>query len=109
MSIGIVMFLQKIFDEATQKAGSQAKLGQMLGIPQTRVSEFRNYKGTGRKPSDAMIGQLAEYIGMNPIDAILLCKMETDKEKATLWQEWLNKWHPIGDSNPCYRRERAVS
>ena len=20
--------------------------------------------------------------------------------------EW---WHPIGDSNPCYRRERAVS
>ncbi len=21
----------------------------------------------------------------------------------------MKKWHPIGDSNPCYRRERAMS
>lgn len=30
---------------------------------------------------------------------------ELDKENAALWK----KWRPYGDSNPGYRRERAVS
>ena len=103
--------LEKLFDMATEKAGNQTALGKKLGIPQTRVSEFRNYKGKGRKPSDTLIGELAEYVGLNPIETILQCKLETeDKEKAMLWKTWLdNMWRPHGDSNPGYRRERAMS
>lgn len=101
--------LQNLFDEGIRKAGSQESLSEILDIPQTRVSAFRNYRKSGRKPNDIVIGQLAEYLGMNPIDTILLCKLETeDEEKATLLRAWLNKWHPVGDSNPCYRRERAI-
>ena len=101
--------LAKLFDMATEKAGNQTALGKMLGLPQTRISEFRNYKGTGRKPSDTLIGELAEYVGLDPIETIIACKVDTDKEKATQWNEWLNKWRPHGDSNPGYRRERAMS
>ena len=83
--------LKELFDKATEKAGNQEKLGEKIGLPQSRISAFRNYKGTGKKPSDALIGELAEYVGLNPIETILQCKLETDKEKATLWQAWLSK------------------
>ena len=101
--------INELFKEAIKKAGNQTTLGEKLGIPQQHISHYKNYKGKGRKPSDIMIGEVAEYVGWNPIDTILACKLETEKEKATQWSEWLNKWHPVGDSNPCYRRERAVS
>lgn len=85
--------LRKLFDEASKKAGGQAQLGEMLGIPQSRVSEFKNYKGTGRKPSDTMIAELAIFVGRNPIETVLACKPETEgKEKATLWQTWLKNY-----------------
>ena len=83
--------LKELFDKATEKAGNQEKLGEKIGLPQSRISAFRNYKGTGKKPSDALIGELAEYVGLNPIETILQCKLETDKEKATLWEAWLSK------------------
>ena len=84
--------LKQLFTEAAKKAGGQEQLGEMLGLNQSRVSEFKNYKGTGRKPSDALIGELAEYVNWDPLEVILLCKIDTDKENEELWKKWF-----IGD------------
>ena len=100
------MILQLI-EKAESKAGTQQNLAKLFNI---RYNRFADYKAGRRTPDDELIGQLAEYVGLDPIETILQCKLETaDKEKATLWQEWLNKWRPHGDSNPGYRRERAMS
>lgn len=97
--------LQSLIRQAETKAGSQIKLADILGVQRPRLAD---YKAGRRVPDDILIGRLADYLGINPIDTILLCKLETeDEEKATLLRTWLNKWHPIGDSNPCYRRERV--
>lgn len=43
-----------------------------------------------------MIGKLAEYIGRDPVETILICKKETDKENAGLWENWCAR----RESNP---------
>ena len=102
------MKISNLIDNAVDKAGSQQNLAKILKIKY--ITRFGDYKAGRRTPDDELIGQLAEYVGLNPIETILQCKLENaDKEKATLWQEWLNKWRPHGDSNPGYRRERAMS
>ncbi len=102
------MKISKLIDDAVEKAGSQQNLAKALGIKY--ITRFGDYKAGRRVPDDMLIGELAEYVGLNPIDTILQCKLETvGDEKATLLRTWLENWHSIGDSNPCYRRERAVS
>ena len=100
--------LTNLIEKAETKAGSQRLLSDKFKVDYRRLCD---YKAGRRTPDDSLIGELAEYVGMNPIETILQCKLETDKEKATLWQKWLSKyeWRPHGDSNPGYRRERAMS
>ncbi len=99
--------LQSLIKQAETKAGSQLDLAKRFNIQRTR---FGDYKAGRRIPDDMLIGELAEYVGLDPIETILLCKLETvGQEKATLFKAWLENWHSIGDSNPCYRRERAMS
>ena len=98
--------ISQLIDMAVQKAGSQQKLADKLGIKYQ--NRFGDYKAGRRVPDDTLIGELADFVGLDPIETILACKVETDKEKAKLWQTWLNKWRPHGDSNPGYRRERAM-
>ena len=81
------MILQLI-EKAETKAGTQQNLAKRFNM---RYNRFADYKAGRRIPDDALIGELAEYIGLNPIETILQCKLETDKEKATLWQAWLSK------------------
>ena len=99
------MILQLI-EKAEKKAGTQQNLAKLMNI---RYHRFGDYKAGRRTPDDELIGKLAEYVGLNPIETILECKLDLENEKATLWKEWLNKWRPHGDSNPGYRRERAMS
>lgn len=81
------MILQLI-EKAETKAGTQQNLAKRFNM---RYNRFADYKAGRRIPDDALIGELAEYVGLNPIETILQCKLETDKEKATLWQAWLSK------------------
>lgn len=97
--------LQSLIRQAEARAETQQALSKRFNVDYRRLCD---YKAGRRVPSDELIGQLAEYVGINPIEAILACKLETaDEEKANLWKGWLENWHSIGDSNPCYRRERA--
>ena len=100
--------LIELIDKAVTKAGSQQKLAEIIGLKYQ--NRFGDFKAGRRIPDDETVGQLADYIGLNPIDTIIAVKEETaGKEKAMLWETWLNKWRPHGDSNPGYRRERAMS
>jgi hypothetical protein len=97
--------LKQLFNKASEKAGGQAELGEWLGIPQSRVSEFKNYKGKGRKPSDIMIGELAEYVGLDPVETIIKCKRETDRENMMIWDKWCAR----RESNPRPSASEVVS
>ena len=78
--------ISQLFAKATEKAGNQTKLAEMLGIKQGRLSEFKNYKiGDPRKPSDEMILQLAEYVGMDKAKTLYEVKLETEPQNARLW------------------------
>lgn len=89
--------LQSLIRQAEAKAGSQQALAKKFDVIYNRFGDF---KAGRRKPDDTLIGQLAEYVGINPIDAILLCKLETEsEEKATLWQAWLRDWRAYPESN----------
>ena len=99
--------LKELILQAEEKAGTQQKVAKLFDIDYRRLGD---YKAGRRVPDDTLIGELADFVGLDPIATILECKAETaGKEKATLWKEWLNKWRPHGDSNPGYRRERAMS
>lgn len=82
--------LIELIDKAVTKAGSQQKLAEVIGLKYQ--NRFGDFKAGRRVPDDETIGQLAEYIGLDPINTIVACKLETDKEKAKLWQSWLNKF-----------------
>ncbi|MGP4120858.1 hypothetical protein ACT3N8_13700, partial [Psychrobacter aquimaris] len=80
--------IKELFNTAIDKAGSQQALAERIGLTQQRVSTFKNYKGKGLKPGDALIGELAEYVNWDPLEVILLCKIDTDKENEELWRRW---------------------
>ncbi len=77
--------ITKLFDMATDKAGNQTKLGKMLGLPQARISDFRNYEVSKRKPSDEVILTLAEILDLDKAETLYEAKRELEPEKASLW------------------------
>ena len=89
--------LQCLIKQAENKALTQQALSKRFNVDYRRLCD---YKAGRRVPDDVLIGQLAEYVGYDPIETILACKLETaDKEKATLWQAWLAKWRTQPESN----------
>lgn len=91
--------LIKLIETAETKAGSQKQLAAQFNV---RYHRFGDYKAGRRIPDDVLIGQLAEYVGLNPIETILKCKLEleTDKEKVSYWNKWFNNWYARRELNP---------
>lgn len=83
--------ISNLFREAVEIAGSQAKLGEALGIPQQHVSAYLKVtKNSKRKPPDEVIIKLAKYLGMNIAQLIRDTKEELEPEKAYLWDFLVN-------------------
>jgi hypothetical protein len=58
-----------------------------------------------QKRRSFLIGVFVEYGAGNETRT-----RDPDLGKVVLYQlSYSRKWRPLGDSNPCYRRERAVS
>ena len=96
------MKLVRLIDEARLETGSYKAIAEKLGVSKTKISEWKSGKYT---PSAIEIMQLADIAQKNPAKTFFDVMSELDSDNAELW----NKWYPVGDSNPCYRRERAVS
>ena len=82
--------------------GSYEKLAMKLGVSPSNVSDW---KAGRRKPNHLHVMQMADFIGYNPLHVLCIVMEDIDEEHKELWQ----KWRPYGDSNPGYRRERAMS
>ena len=78
--------ITKLFDMATDKAGNQTKLGKILGLPQARISDFRNYEMSKRKPPDEVILALADILGLDKGETLYQAKLELDPKKASYWK-----------------------
>ena len=90
--------LQSLIKQAENKAVTQQALSRRFNVDYRRLCD---YKAGRRVPDDVLIGQLAEYVGYDPIETILACKLETlDQEKANLWQKWLVDWRAWRELNP---------
>lgn len=55
-------------------------------------------------------GQSIEFTLKRPFQIIAeICKIKEIQKNPTITDEAINNWYPQGDSNPCYRREKAMS
>ena len=94
--------LIELIDKARLKAGSYKAIAEKMGISAARISEYKN--GTV-KPSTFVICQLADIAELNVAETLFQILEKLDIENAELYRIW----RPYGDSNPGYRRERAMS
>lgn len=83
--------LKHIIEEAEQKAGSQQELSKRFKINYRRLCD---YKAGRRKPDDADVVRMAQYIGLDPIKALFESKAEYDSENKEIW-----KWCARLESN----------
>lgn len=70
--------LQNLIRMAENKAMTQQALSKRFNVDYRRLCD---YKAGRRVPDDVLIGQLAEYVGYDPIETILACKLDTADEK----------------------------
>lgn len=101
-AVKMSLSVKRLIELARLEEGSYKKVAEKMEISNTRISEWKNGKF---RPEAKTILQLAEIAGLNPAETLFEVMQELDKENAHLWK----KWRPYGDSNPGYRRERAVS
>ena len=94
--------LKDIIEMNKLRFGSYEKLAEKLDIDPTVIC---HWKAGRRKPTTTQIMQMADFIGYEPLHVLCIVMAELDTEHKTLWE----KWRPYGDSNPGYRRERAMS
>ncbi len=91
-----------LIDRARWKAGSYKAVAERMGISPTRLSDI---KSGNKSASPLVICQLADIAELNVPETLFKIMEKLDTDNAELWRIW----RPYGDSNPGYRRERAMS
>ena len=94
--------LKELIEKCKERFGSYEKLAWELEISPTLISDW---KAKRKKPNTIQVMQMAEFVGFDKYQTLCLVMEEIDTKNAELWK----KWRPYGDSNPGYRRERAMS
>ncbi len=94
--------LKEMIEAGKDKYGTYERLGEQLDVSAQLVSDWK-YKR--KKPNAVQIMQMADLLGFDKYQTLCLVMEEIDIKNAELWR----KWRPYGDSNPGYRRERAMS
>ncbi len=94
--------LKELIESGKERLGTYEKLAWALEVSPTLISDW---KGKRKKPNAIQIMQMAEIVGFDKYQTLCLVMEEVDTKNAELWK----KWRPYGDSNPGYRRERAMS
>lgn len=85
--------LSKLIRMAEAKAGSQQNLSKKFNIDYRRLGEFKAKK---KFPKDLLVCQLADFVGLNPIETMIAIKKEQEPENAELWESWCAR----RESNP---------
>ncbi len=76
--------LPQLIKLAENKAGSQQNLAKKFGLNYRRLCEYKNLE---RFPKDILICQIADFVGLNPLETLLKVKQEQEPENAKYWQK----------------------
>ena len=83
-------------------------MSELTGAHATASDRAVEHKGSEAAGDDAELGVGGCGFGRSPLIPRRRARPRVRRSRAQLFEEhW--KWRPQGDSNPCYRRERAVS
>ena len=78
--------ISQLIDKAAEKIGGQNQLARRIGIPNGRMSDFKNYEESKRKPPDEVIIALADILGLDKGETLYQAKLELDPKKASYWK-----------------------
>ncbi len=94
--------LIELIERARWKAGSYKEVAKRMNVDPVILSKIKSGE---RKPTALDICQLADIAELNVAETLFSVMEKLDTDNAELWKIW----RPYGDSNPGYRRERAMS
>ncbi|WP_175953600.1 helix-turn-helix transcriptional regulator [Burkholderia sp. BCC0405] len=81
------MNISDLIEQARSSTGSLGALAEVIGKPQSRISEWK--KGTG-KPSATDIMLMAEVAGLPPLETLAEVESQLDADRASVWQRALS-------------------
>ena len=87
------MDIAELIERAKKAAGSQLAVGEKIGRPHSRISEW---KAGRRKPDAADIMLLAEVAGLPPLETLAEIESQLDAERSSVWQRALSSLRTAG-------------
>lgn len=87
------MNISDLIEQARSSAGSLGAVAEVIGKPQSRISEWK--KGSG-KPSATDIMLMAEMAGLPTLETLAEVESQLDADRASVWQRALGNLRAAG-------------